>query len=254
MARSNLHGRAKIAVGWAGLLLLASSPVQASAQDVDLPAAKPIAAALPSSSAQPDDAKVPTLPKVANFLHERPSPEARRVADWSVGSGDNGGLPYVVIDKVSARVFVFDAQGQLRGESTALLGLAKGDFTAPGIGTAKLAEIRPEQRTTPAGRFVATLGHDFQHDVLWVDYDAAISLHRVVAGNVGDHRLQRLAASSPAEKRITYGCINVPAYFFDAVVLQAFAGTTGIVYILPEVRKLEQVFPLLSGPSMDRKR
>lgn len=253
MARSNLPSRAKIAAGGAGLLLLASWPLQASAQDAVLPAAKPLAAALPSSNAQPDDARVPTLLKVANFLHERPSLEARRVANWAVASGDNGGLPYVVIDKVSARVFVFDAQGQLSGGSTALLGLAKGDSTAPGIGTAKLAEIRPEQRTTPAGRFVASLGHDFQHDVLWVDYDAAISLHRVVAGNVGDHRLLRLASSSPAEKRITYGCINVPANFFDAVVLKAFAGTTGIVYILPEVRKLEQVFPL-SGPVMERKR
>jgi hypothetical protein len=253
MARSILHGRAKVTAGWAGLLLLASSPVQASAQDSDLSVAKPLAAVLTSSNAQPDDTNALSLPKMANFLNERPSPDARRVADWAVASGDNAGLPYVVIDKVSARVFVFDAQGQLRGESTALLGLAKGDSTAPGIGTAKLASIRPEQRTTPAGRFVATLGHDFQHDVLWVDYDAAISLHRVVAGNVGDHRLQRLAASSPAEKRITYGCINVPANFFDAVVLKAFAGTTGIVYILPEVRKLEQVFPM-SGPGSDRKR
>ena len=253
MVRSKLHGRAKIAAGWASLLLLASWPAQASVHDIGLPAAEPLAAVLTSSNAQPDDAKASTRPKAANFFHERPSTEARRVANWAVASGDNGGLPYVVIDKVSAKVFVFDAQGQLRGGSTALLGLAKGDYTAPGIGTAKLAAIRPEQRTTPAGRFVATLGHDFQRDVLWVDYDAAISLHRVVAGNAGDHRLQRLATSSPAEKRITYGCINVPASFFDAVVLGQFAGTTGIVYILPEVRKLEDVFPI-NGPGTHKTR
>ena len=43
--------------------------------------------------------------------------------------------------------------------------------------------------------------------------------------------------------RISYGCINVPARFYDTVVGPAFAGTNGIVYILPEVRTIRAVFP-----------
>ena len=36
-----------------------------------------------------------------------------------------------------------------------------------------------EERTTPAGRFVASLDRDVHgQEVLWVDYDAAISMHR----------------------------------------------------------------------------
>ena len=180
----------------------------------------------------------------ANFLDQTPSPEVRQVADWAMSSGDNGGLPFVIVDKIGAKVFVFDATGLLRGASTALLGFAHGDDSTPGIGTRKLATIRPEERTTPAGRFVATLGHDLQGDILWVDYDAAISLHRVVTGNPGDHRLERLASNSPLDKRISYGCINVPAQFYESVILKAFTGTSGIVYILPEEHKLENVFPL----------
>ncbi len=185
----------------------------------------------------------------ANFLNETPSPDARRVADWAFSSGDTGGLPFVVIDKVGARVFVFDGAGMLRGTSMALLGFARGDVTVPGIGSRTLASIRPDERITPAGRFVAALGRDLQQDILWIDYDAAISLHRVVKGNVGDHRRERLATTSPLDKRISYGCINVPAEFYESVVLRVFTGTSGIVYILPEQRRLEDVFPQIArGP------
>ena len=117
------------------------------------------------------------------------------------------------------------------------------DDSAPGIGNRKLSTIRPEERTTPAGRFVAALGHDFKHDILWIDYGAAISLHRVIRGTPGDHRLERLATTSPLDKRITYGCVNVPVKFYEEVVLRTFTGTTGIVYILPEIKTIQDVFP-----------
>jgi len=152
-------------------------------------------------------------------------------------------MPFVIVDKVDARVFVFDNEGRLRGATRALLGLARGDDSPPDIGDRKLAEIRPEERTTPAGRFVASLGYNFSgKDVLWVDYDLAVSLHRVVTSNPAERRLQRLASATPHDKRISYGCINVPAEFFDSVVIPAFYGTYGIVYVLPESRSTLEIF------------
>jgi len=211
------------------------------------------ALAMGGSAGQPGGApSLASQPQRANFLGETPSPEARRVADWALSSGNHGGLPFVVIDKIKARLFVFDATGLLRGASMALLGSAHGDDSTPGIGKRKLASIRPEERTTPAGRFVATLGRDFQQDILWIDYDAAISLHRVVRGNPGDHRKERLRGISPLNKRISYGCINVPAAFYDSVILKVFTGTRGIVYILPEQRRLEDVFPLSASPALGK--
>src|SRR5688572_10815261 len=65
--------------------------------------------------------------KLADFKHESASREARQVADWVVDSGDNGHLPFVIVDKVEAKVFVFFADGRLRGAAPALLGLALGD-------------------------------------------------------------------------------------------------------------------------------
>jgi hypothetical protein len=183
----------------------------------------------------------------ANFLGETASEDARRVADWALASGDNDSLPFIIIDKVWAKVFVFDASGRLRGASFALLGMARGDESVPGIGDRKLATIRPDERTTPAGRFVAALGRDLQQDILWIDYGAAISLHRVIKGNPGDRRLERLATTSPIDKRISYGCVNVPVKFYEDVVLNTFTGATGIIYILPEVKTIEEVFSLSEG-------
>ncbi|MDB5417089.1 MAG: hypothetical protein JWP50_508, partial [Phenylobacterium sp.] len=74
-------------------------------------------------------------------------------------------------------------------------------------------------------------------------YADAISLHRVITTKPKERRLQRLATPTPADNRISYGCINVPARFYDSVVRAAFTGTNGVVYILPEVRSLASVFP-----------
>jgi hypothetical protein len=159
-------------------------------------------------------------------------------------SGDNHGLPFMIVDKVAARVFLFDGRAQLQGAAPALMGLGHGDDSVPGIGQRRLATITPEERTTPAGRFVASLGNDYTQDILWVDYDAALSLHRVIAGSPKDRRHARLASATPLDNRISYGCINVPVAFYDELVMPAFANTVGIVYILPEVRPLEAVFDM----------
>jgi hypothetical protein len=179
----------------------------------------------------------------ADFLGEPASTDARLVADWVVDTGDNRSLPFMIVDKKNTEVFVFDGHGHLLGATPALLGLARGDDSAPGIGDRKLSHIRPEERTTPAGRFVASLGHNLgPQDILWVDYAAAISLHRVLATNTREHRLERLAAASPLDHRITFGCINVPVKFYDSLVHTTFSQTNGIVYILPEIKSIPEVF------------
>ena len=165
------------------------------------------------------------------------------MADWVVASADNGGLPFVIVDKKDAEVFVFDRQGQILGAAAALLGLAVGDDSAPDVGDKPLSAIPPRDRTTPAGRFVAYLGHERgKPNFLWVDYKDNISLHRVVTGRPQDHRFQRLATPTPLDNRITFGCINVPIDFFERTVLPAFTGTEGIVYILPEIKATREVF------------
>jgi hypothetical protein len=152
-------------------------------------------------------------------------------------------MPFMVVDKVQAKVLMFHADGRLQGAAPALLGLARGDDSVPGIGERKMSSIRPEERTTPAGRFVASLDRDSHgQEMLWVDYETAISLHRVVKGKPSEQRAQRLASATADDNRVSYGCINVPVNFYDTVVSPAFTGTNGVVYILPETRSAREVF------------
>jgi hypothetical protein len=231
-----------------GLLAVSFIPHQVAAADNAAPLSNPShslsahegAVALLTTQTPP---VVAPHPKRANFEREPKSRNAQRVADWVVDSSDNSGMPFVIVDKMDAKVFVFDADGRIRGAAPALLGLARGDDSIPGIGDREMSDMRPEERTTPAGRFVASLGYNFNgKDILWVDYDGAVSLHRVVTTNPTERRLQRLATPTPLDNRISYGCINVPAKFYDNVVSLAFTGTYGIVYVLPETRSIREIF------------
>lgn len=179
---------------------------------------------------------------VVDFMGEAASKDARRVADWVASSSDNRGLPFLIVDKIEARVFLFDDRARLLGAAPALLGLGVGDETVPGIGQRRLATMSPQERTTPAGRFVASLGNDYEQDILWVDYDSGLSLHRVINGHPKERRHQRLRSATPLDNRISYGCINVPVKFYDDLVIPAFTDTVGIVYVLPENTPLEDVF------------
>jgi len=171
------------------------------------------------------------------------SGDVRHIADWVVDSADNKGLPFVIVDKKNAKVFVFDFTGQMNGAAPALLGLARGDHTVPGIGDRPLASIRPEERTTPAGRFVGELGMSTRGvDVVWVDYESAVSMHRVITGHPSERRFERLASPTAADNRISYGCINVPVVFYNTVLSPAFARSKGIFYVLPDTRPLREVF------------
>ncbi|MFZ6849197.1 hypothetical protein [Undibacterium sp. RuRC25W] len=182
-------------------------------------------------------------PRRANFKHEKASSKVMSMADWVLTSGDHQHKPFLIVDKVHAKVFVFDVDGSLRGASRALLGMAYGDETVPGIGDRAISAIRPKERTTSAGRFIAALGRDARgEEILWVDYDAGIALHRVITTNPTERRLQRLATATSVDKRISYGCINVPVSFYDNVVHPVFTGTDGIVYVLPEIKTMRETF------------
>ena len=152
-------------------------------------------------------------------------------------------MNYVVVDKRLATVSVLDGRGKLLGTSPVLLGAAVGDDSAPGIGTRPMAQVLPHERTTPAGRFLAEPGHNAQgEDIVWVDYDTAVSFHRVRVANPSDRRLQRLATPTANDNRISYGCINVPVNFYNNVLRPAMTESGAVVYVLPETRSWQQVF------------
>lgn len=190
-------------------------------------------------------AAIAQLFQKVDFGREKPSANTRLVASWIVESNDQRGLPFAIIDKPNARLFVFTAEGKLKGAAPVLLGLARGDGSVPGIGSRPIADIRPAERTTPAGRFVTEPGRNANgEDIVWVDYDNAISMHRVRPNNPAERRLQRLASRTAADNRISYGCINVPTGFYNEVVNPTFGRAKGLVYVLPDIQSMQTVFGL----------
>ena len=232
----NRGGASRIA-SLAVALGLAACPLSALAQSPY--AADDTALAPDTGVLSADDYAAPEIPQ-----GRHPSGNAGRLAAWIAASGDNGDMPFMVVDKLGATVYAFDVDGSFLGSAPVLVGLARGDDSAPGIGQLKLSAISPEERTTPAGRFVAQFGDSDGHGtVLWVDYADAISLHPVMSVNAGEHRQRRIKSASPADHRISYGCINVPATFYQHVVLASFGADGGVVYVLPDTKPMAEVFP-----------
>lgn len=216
--------------------------LQAAAQSPD-PSAWRTSVSLANKQAEPETRGFGLEPAGA-------SPAALAVVQGALRSGDHQGWPFVVVDKIHAQVLVFSGTGRWLGTAPALIGLARGDEAIPGLGERPLSQIQPHERITPAGRFVAELDRNAAgQTILWVDYEQAISLHPVRSLNPQERRLERLASASLKDKRISYGCINVPTQFWRGVVLPAFQNTKGMVYVLPDSRPLDLVFAHLLRPT-----
>jgi hypothetical protein len=171
------------------------------------------------------------------------SDDARYVERWIHEKGDDHGLPFVIVDKKAARVFVFGAGGKLVGASSTILGQARGDMPVPGAGQKDPSRLLPDERKTPAGRFESRPGRNLHGEtVVWVDYATGIAIHRVRPGVSLMQRTASLASQNPDDKRLSLGCVVVPETFFVRVVLPTLGHGHGMVYVLPEDGPVQALF------------
>lgn len=225
-----------------GIVILAIAiPWMRMNQKADAPATPPaqVAQRAPAAPAAP-----PALPgRLPDFGTEVASEDARHVANWAFFTGDHQGKAVVILDKKAAKVFTFNPDGTLKASTPALLGAAVGDDSAPGIGDKPLDAIKEEEKTTPAGRFVAQPGMNTNgEDIIWIDYDAAVSMHRVRPTVAAERRLQRLASETEDDNRISFGCVNLPVNFYEGVLSPTVKQTGAIIYVLPETRTPQETF------------
>lgn len=192
--------------------------------------------------AQPEFTEFPVA-LLADFAGEPASADTRYAAAAVLDSLDNQGLPFVIVDKKDARMFVFEANGRLLATSAVLLGLASGDHSVPGIGQKSLSHILPAERTTPAGRFLSQPGRNLQgEDVIWVNYHEGLAIHRLRPGNTQEQRAARLASASAGDNRISLGCVVVPVAFYESVIGPLLGKSRSMVYVLPETRPVQALF------------
>lgn len=183
----------------------------------------------------------------ADFGAYAASADASYVAQWTMETADHQGLPFAIVDKRQARVYIFDSNGRLSGTTTALLGQYVGDDSAPGVGEhTQSGEVPMEERTTPAGRFVSEPGINLDGEhVVWVDYKAAFAIHRLRPGASFRQREVSLASETPADNRASLGCVVVPAAFYQGVVQPVLGRSRAVVYVLPETRSARDMFGAL---------
>ncbi|SEL70183.1 hypothetical protein SAMN05216359_11453 [Roseateles sp. YR242] len=244
-------------LGWHGVwgavvmsMVLAGEPAHAAelapaatpGDALPAPSRAPLPAPLPSQSATKPASRVLTAStsrsarlQQVDFRDASISTEARQMARMAFEGGDARGLPFAVVDKKDARLFVFNADGQLTGATPALLGLARGDDLAPNVGEMVATGIPPALRTTPSGRYDTLPGRNLKGEaVIWVDYDAAFAIHRLRPSPASERRAERLASATPEDNRISLGCVIVTGDFFDQVVRPTLGHGAGVVYVLPE--------------------
>jgi hypothetical protein len=180
---------------------------------------------------------------LADLRNVRASKDVVQVANWVSYTYDSQRRPFVIIDKKAAQMYVFDGWGRLWSTSPVLIGMAAGDDSAPDVGSKRLSQLKASEKTTPAGRFVARPGKDNHGaDVVWIDFDAALSMHAIASVSASERRAERMATPDPSDNRISNGCINVPPKFFTGVLLPTVRKSGAVVYVLPETRTPHQQF------------
>ncbi len=240
-ATAPFHDARRLGIAASAVLaLLAAQPVTAApvpAKGVERRARK----AVPKPRAEPL-----AIEQAALAEAPMPSEATDRLVAWVAAAKDNRGMPYIVIDKQNALLLLFGGDGQALGQAPVLLGVSIGDDSSPGVGAKSLAEIGPAERTTPAGRFIAKFGRAFGNQrVLWVDYANSVALHAVITTNKKERRVARLLSPTPDDNRVTFGCINVGTSFYTKTLRPLFQKKGGIVYVLPDSRPVDEVFPRL---------
>jgi len=173
-----------------------------------------------------------------------PEGDAQRLVEWVTGTRDHQALPFAVVDKKQARLYVYDARGVLVASTPAVIGAAWGDHTVPGVGErAQQGGVRANERTTPAGRFVSEAGKNLSGEhVVWVDYASAFAIHRVRPGRSQQARLASLETGTPRDNRLSWGCVVVPVQFYTEVVQRVLGKGRSIVYVMPETRAVADMF------------
>lgn len=192
----------------------------------------------------------------AGSAYAPPDPAAAsRVDEFAssvMRSGDAEGRAFGVIDKQAATLWIFDRQGHAVASTPVLVGEATGDVAPADIGQRPLSRVKRHEKITSAGRYLTAPGTNHKgEDIVWLDYENALSMHRV--RNVPrEYRPKRLLTPTVDDNRISFGCVNVPADFYDRHIDLMFSRSPGVVYVLPETKPVASVFPFADRPAESR--
>lgn len=151
---------------------------------------------------------------------------AKATLDHINETSDNGGRPFIIADKKAGKLYLMNADGKVVDTTPALFGRDTSDAART-------------DRATGAGKYDLTYNRDqrlpsgYEGSVQSFDTGTngeTFAIHRVIDVK-GENRSGRLASATARDNRITHGCINVPAEFYN----KHLDGELGaVLYVLPE--------------------
>lgn len=154
------------------------------------------------------------------------SSAAKASLDHIIDTNDNGGRPFVIADKKAGKLYLMNADGKVVDTTPALFGKTPSD-------SAKTSGV------TGAGKYDLKYNRDarlpsgYAGSVQSFDTGAngeQFAIHRVIDVK-GQNRQSRLDSKTARDNRITLGCINVPAEFYDQHLDNELGA---VLYVLPE--------------------
>ena len=161
------------------------------------------------------------------------SAEAVKVYESMAPAAKESGKGFMIADKPAGRLHVFDADGNLIAQDTALYGRDYGDV------------LQGEKRVTPAGKYTLKVASspyaggkafelvESEHRIGNTDY--VIAVHAAWLGDKTEKRDERLATAAISDKRISYGCINTKhETFLNKLMPNADKLNGGMVFVIPD--------------------
>lgn len=197
---------------------------------------------------------------VANFKGAERTVGVERLLSAILDTNANEDMAFVVADKPTATMYVFDKLGNLKGSSPVLLGVTKGDKNT--LSSLSSRANNPLLRTTPSGiyttksikheQYKKEYGHEWLVQLVETTAgdNSTTAIHGVYVHTPSEQRQARLDSKSIEDNRASWGCLNAPVQFMQDVVQPTFENENGKVFITPEEMGSD---PLLGLPAAKTK-
>ncbi len=182
----------------------------------------------PAKSAEPAPAPSPAIDMALSAQEQ----QALQIAT------QNGDHDFIMIDKPLGKIIVFH-DGKPVWTGPALTGRSPLDsYTAAILGLPESHKFTAEEKVTPAGRFTVRRTGDSEEGAVFELVEVHgngwyLALHHVWTGIPSERRMQRIESADPADKHITFGCINVSKETMHYLLTHFPKDERPVLYILP---------------------
>lgn len=170
-----------------------------------------------------------------DFNYSNPAEFESQVVKKIVDTNDHLGETFAVVNKQNGSLTIYDRSGNQIATTPALYGKKVGDtFNSTSSGTTPSGRFNLEYTTNINNKDYGKSVQILTQNGEWLRNSVGnFAIHRTYTGFPNENRPARLASKTPADNKISLGCINIPPAFYDAHFENNQFGNMPL-YVLPE--------------------